>query len=129
MLTRRQLLRTLPLAAGALAACDRPEPAPRYRLPKRPLEVVTSTVQTADLIRHVGGEAVNVRSLIPPQVNPHLWQPRASDLAAIQLADVFFLSGLGLESRRSPHFFLSRLSRLEPLTDSPYLTPWSRWKR
>ena len=99
MLTRRQLLRTLPLAAGALAACDRPEPAPRYRLPKRPLEVVTSTVQTADLIRHVGGEAVNVRSLIPPQVNPHLWQPRASDLAAIQLADVFFLSGLGLESR------------------------------
>lgn len=99
MLTRRQLLRTLPLAAGALAACDRPEPAPRYRLPERPLEVLTSTVHAADLIRQVGGEAVNVRSLIPPQVNPHLWQPLAADLAAIQLADVFFLSGLGLESR------------------------------
>jgi manganese/zinc/iron transport system substrate-binding protein len=99
MQTRRQLLRTLPLAAGALVACDQQEPAPRYRLPKRPLEVVTSTVQAADLIRHVGSEAVNVRSLIPPQVNPHLWQPLAADLAAIQLADVFFLNGLGLESR------------------------------
>lgn len=99
MLTRRLLLRILPLTAGCLAACRQADPPPRYRLPTKPLEVLTSTVQAADLIRQIGGEAVNVRSLIPPRINPHLWQPTAADLAAIQIADVFFLSGLGLESR------------------------------
>lgn len=100
MIHRRQLLRTLPFAAaGMLVSCEQPEPPPRFRLPKQPIEVITSTVQAADLLREVGKEAVNVRSLIPPQVNPHLWQPTAADLAAIQIADVFILSGLGLEAR------------------------------
>lgn len=99
MLSRRRFLRALPLTAGALASCTKPEPTERYQLPAQPLEILTSSVQAADLIREIGGEAVKVRSLIPPEINPHLWQPRASDLAEIQLADAFFLSGLGLESR------------------------------
>ena len=99
MLTRRRLLRTLPIAAGALWGCDQKTPPSRYRLPKKPLIVVTSTVHAADLLRAVGGEAVKVTSLIPPQANPHLWQPIAADYGLLQLADAFFLSGLGLESR------------------------------
>ena len=99
MLTRRCLLRTRPFAAGALWGCERKTPPPRYRLPKKPLSVVTSTVHAADLLRAVGGEAVNVTSLIPPLANPHLWQPVAADYGMLQLADAFFLSGLGLESR------------------------------
>ena len=99
MLTRRRILRTLPLAAGALWSCEKPTSPPRYRLPKKPLSVVTSTVHAADLARAIGGEAVTVTSLIPPLANPHLWQPVAADYAQLQLADVFFLSGLGLESK------------------------------
>lgn len=99
MMTRRHLLRTLPAAAaaGALTACEKPEPPPRFTLPKRPVAVVTTTVHAADLIREVGGEAVTVTSLIPPGSNPHLWKPEASDLSTAQTADVFILSGLGLE--------------------------------
>jgi ABC-type Zn uptake system ZnuABC Zn-binding protein ZnuA len=99
MLSRRRFLHTLPLTAGALVSCSKPDPPERYQLPATPLEVLTTTVQAADLIREIGGEAVHVRSLIPPDANPHLWQPLAAELAEIQLADVFFLSGLGLESR------------------------------
>lgn len=100
MFTRRRLMRTLPFAAGALWGCSEPAALPvRYRLPKKPLLVVTSTVQAADLVRAVGGVAVNAISLVAPLANPHLWQPVASDYAALQLADAFFLSGLGLESR------------------------------
>lgn len=99
MLTRRHLLRTLPLTAGALWGCGEAAPRARYRLPKKPLAVVTSTVHAADLVRSIGGEAVSVTSLIPPLANPHLWQPVAADYAKLQLADVFFLSGLGLESK------------------------------
>lgn len=100
MITRRHLLRTLPAAAaaGVLTACEKPEPPPRFVLPKRPLSVVTTTPQAADLMREVGGEAVTVTSLIPPRSNPHLWKPEAADLSTIQTADVFVLSGLGLEA-------------------------------
>ncbi len=99
MLSRRRFLHSLPLTAGALVSCSKPDPPERYQLPDTPLEVLTTTVQAADLIREIGGEAVRVRSLIPPDANPHLWQPLAAEIAEIQLADVFFLSGLGLESR------------------------------
>jgi len=101
MMTRRRLLRTLPLAALAWTGCEAPLPPPRYKLPRKPLSVITTTVQAADLLRHVGGEAVNVRSLIPPGINPHLWQPTAAEIASIQISDAFFLSGLGLEERFS----------------------------
>lgn len=97
MTTRRHLLRLLP-AAGLAAACRPKEPTSRHHLPDQPLRAVTSTVQAADLVRQVGGAAVEVRSLIPAGANPHLWQPTAADYVAIQTADVFILSGLGLES-------------------------------
>ncbi len=100
MLTRRQLLRSLPFTAGALWSCQERVPPPqRYRLPEKPLDVITSTVQAADLVRAVGGSAVSVKSLLPPLANPHLWQPVALEYGIVQMADAFFLSGLGLESR------------------------------
>ncbi|MES2705542.1 MAG: zinc ABC transporter substrate-binding protein [Verrucomicrobiota bacterium] len=99
MITRRQFLRTLPAAAGVLGACEGPEPPPRFILPQRPISVVTTTVQAADLLSEVGGEAVTVKSLIPPMMNPHLWQPTAADLSTVQTADVFVISGLGLEAK------------------------------
>lgn len=100
MITRRQLLRTLPAAAGALTACgERQEAQPRFQLPKRPISVITTTVHAADLLREVGGETVTVKSLIPTMTNPHLWQPTAADLSTVQTADVFVMSGLGLEAK------------------------------
>jgi manganese/zinc/iron transport system substrate-binding protein len=98
-MTRRRLLRTMPLVAGALWGCEDKRGGPRYRLPSKPLSIVTTTVHAADLVRAIGGDAVTVTSLIPALANPHLWQPVAADHAAVQLADAFFLSGLGLESR------------------------------
>lgn len=103
-LTRRRLLRTVPLVAGAFWGCEEKRGSPRYRLPSKPLSIVTTTVHAADLVRAIGGEAVTVTSLIPSMVNPHLWQPVAADHAAVQLADAFFLNGLGLESRFTADF-------------------------
>ena len=92
-------MQTLPLAAGALWGCEGAAPPTRYRLPRKPLVVVTSTVQAADMVRAIGGEAVTVTSLIAPLVNPHFWQPKAADYAQVEMADVFFLCGLGLEEK------------------------------
>lgn len=100
MPSRRQFLQSLPLATAAFAAgCKRKEIVQeRYRLPKKPLEVLTSTVQAAELLKRIGGEAVNVRSFIAPQANPHLWKPTAHDIATARMADVLVLNGLGLEA-------------------------------
>ncbi|RYD34170.1 MAG: zinc ABC transporter substrate-binding protein, partial [Verrucomicrobiaceae bacterium] len=50
-------------------------------------------------LSEVGGEAVTVKSLIPLMSNPHLWQPTAAELSTVHTADVFVLSGLGLEAK------------------------------
>lgn len=101
MFTRRKLLRTLPpaAAAGLLGSCEQADPPPRYVLPEQPISVVTTTALAADLIRQAGREAVQVSSLIPPAVNPHLWQPTAADRSAIQVAQVFVMHGMGLEEK------------------------------
>lgn len=101
MFTRRKLLRTLPTAAaaGLLGSCEKADPPPRYVFPEQPLSVVTTTALAADLIRQAGQDAVKVSSLIPPDVNPHLWQPTAADRSAIQVGEVFVMHGMGLEGK------------------------------
>lgn len=98
MLSRRNLIRSLPAAAAAFCSCSDPPPVSRrYRAPRHPLKVVTTTTFAADLARGVGQEGVEVNCLIPHGVNPHLWKPTAPDVAAMRLADVVLFHGLGLE--------------------------------
>lgn len=62
-----------------------------------PLRVVASFSVLADLVRQVGGEHVAVASLIPPGGEPHDWEPRPRDVAALAGADLVVVNGLGLE--------------------------------
>ena len=62
-----------------------------------PLRVVASFSVLADLVRQVGGEHVTVTSLIPPGGEPHDWEPRPRDAAALAGADLVVVNGLGLE--------------------------------
>ncbi len=51
----------------------------------------------ADLTREIGGEHVQVRSLITGSENEHTYTPRPGDLVAIQKARLLVQIGLGLE--------------------------------
>ena len=55
--------------------------------------VVATTAQLADFVRQVGGDAVDVRTLLPAGVDPHDFEPRPSDAEAIARADVVLRSG------------------------------------
>lgn len=55
--------------------------------------VVATTTQTADLVRQVGGERVEVEGLLRPGSDPHDYEPRPSDVAAVADAMVVFRSG------------------------------------
>jgi ABC-type Zn uptake system ZnuABC Zn-binding protein ZnuA len=62
-----------------------------------PLQVVASFSILGDLVEHVGGEAVQVTTLIGPGVDAHTYDPAPADLAVLADADVIFENGLGFE--------------------------------
>lgn len=63
------------------------------------LEVVATTNLVADLVAAIGGESVEVTSLMGPGVDPHLYKASAGDVARMSEADVIFYSGLHLEGK------------------------------
>lgn len=99
------LRRTVPvtalaaMAALALTACgrdraDAAEPEQTY-----PYRIAATTGMVADVVRHVAGDRAAVTTLIGEGIDPHLYVPTRSDVAALMEADVVFYSGLLLEGK------------------------------
>ncbi len=65
--------------------------------PPAPIPVVTTTNIMADWVREIGGDRVEVFSLVPVGADPHGYQPGAQDVAKIADADLVLSIGLGLE--------------------------------
>ena len=62
-----------------------------------PLQVIATSNIVADWARQVGGDRVEVTSLLPVGGDPHSYQPGARDVAQIADADLVLTVGLGLE--------------------------------
>ena len=62
-----------------------------------PIQVVTTTNIAADWVKQVGGDHVDVFSMLPVGADPHGFQPGARDVARIADADLVLSIGLGLE--------------------------------
>jgi ABC-type Zn uptake system ZnuABC Zn-binding protein ZnuA len=58
---------------------------------------VATTTQVTDLVRNVGGDRVTVDGILPANADPHEYEPRPSDAAALAKADVVFKSGGDLD--------------------------------
>jgi zinc/manganese transport system substrate-binding protein len=63
----------------------------------RPLKAVASFTVLADMVRTVGGDQVEVRTLVGPNGDPHTFEPAPDDARALKAADIVFVNGLGLE--------------------------------
>lgn len=61
------------------------------------VNAVASFTVLADVVKQVGGEHVNVKSLVGPNGDPHTFEPTPQDSQALAKADIVFVSGLGLE--------------------------------
>jgi ABC-type Zn uptake system ZnuABC Zn-binding protein ZnuA len=57
------------------------------------VRAVATTTQVADMVRNVGGRRVSVDGILPTNADPHDYEPRPSDAAALADADVVFRSG------------------------------------
>lgn len=61
------------------------------------LNTVASFTVLADIVKQVGGDHVNVKSLVPPNGDPHEFEPSPDDAKSLKEADITFISGEGLE--------------------------------
>ena len=89
------LLAGLALLSTSLAGCGQPPAASGDTR----LMVVTTTGQIADTARRVGGDHVNVISLMGPGVDPHLYVATISDVNKLRNADIILYNGLFLEAQ------------------------------
>lgn len=74
-----------------------------------PVAVLATVGMIGDLAQVVGGDCAAVEVLIGPGNDPHLYQPRASDIARLQRAQVILHQGFNLEGRLGD--VLARLQR------------------
>jgi ABC-type Zn uptake system ZnuABC Zn-binding protein ZnuA len=56
----------------------------------RPVVVATSSI-TADIVGRIAGEAVELVTLVPNAVDTHTYEPRASELRALDAAELVFV--------------------------------------
>nr|WP_083849140.1 zinc ABC transporter substrate-binding protein [Bacillus timonensis] len=75
------------------------------------IEVVTTIAQIGEPMQIIGGDRVNVTSLMGPGVDPHLYQATQGDISKLQNADIIFYSGLNLEGRMGEIFVKLRESK------------------
>ncbi|MFJ9462305.1 metal ABC transporter solute-binding protein, Zn/Mn family [Viridibacillus arvi] len=61
--------------------------------------VVTTISQIADAVSVIAGDRVDVKALMGPGVDPHLYKATQGDLSKLESADVIFYSGLHLEGK------------------------------
>ncbi|MBM3540451.1 MAG: metal ABC transporter substrate-binding protein [Alphaproteobacteria bacterium] len=62
-----------------------------------PIKVVASFSILADMVRTVGGDKVQVQSLVGPDADAHAYQPTPADAKAVAAADIVVVNGLGFE--------------------------------
>lgn len=61
--------------------------------------VVCTTGMIADAVKQIGGDSIEVTSLMGPGVDPHLYKATQGDLKKLREADVIFYNGLRLEGK------------------------------
>ncbi|MEO3944126.1 zinc ABC transporter substrate-binding protein [Gorillibacterium sp. CAU 1737] len=87
------------LATGLLlAACGEQEQATGTAPEGSKLRIVTTIAQIAEPLSVIGGDQVQVESLMGAGVDPHLYNATQGDIRKLEESDMIFYSGLHLEA-------------------------------
>ncbi len=63
----------------------------------REINVVATTPMIGEFVSQVGGDNINLTVLMPPEANPHTYEPAPQDAGKIADADLVFYTGLMYE--------------------------------
>lgn len=98
----RNRIAVLLLLGMGLIGCDTANPLPNSEgtsgdpSDARPDVVATSTV-IADWVAEVGGDQIDLTSILQPGADPHVYEPVPADTIAFEDADLIFYNGYNLE--------------------------------
>jgi zinc transport system substrate-binding protein len=92
---RRLYMAALTLLAAALlcTACHRQE----KDVASGKLRIVTTLFPLYDFAKHIGGDKVEVRLLLPPGTEPHSFEPKPDDIVRVNRADLFIYTNRYME--------------------------------
>jgi manganese/zinc/iron transport system substrate-binding protein len=76
------------------------------------VRVVCTTGQVGDMLANIGGEHIDVRTLMGAGVDPHLYKATPGDIRLLKGAKVIFYNGLHLEGRLAD--VLEKLAERKP---------------
>lgn len=112
LVSRRQLISlaaaTLTVALGGCTLTHR-KSGP---IAERTIDAVATTGMVGDLILNVGGDRVEIDTLMGPGVDPHLFKASERTLRTMERGDIVFYNGLHLEGGLS--FVLEEMGKTQP---------------
>ncbi|WP_418162061.1 metal ABC transporter solute-binding protein, Zn/Mn family, partial [Benzoatithermus flavus] len=91
------LLSFLLAASAWLYGCQAKPEAHKAQTSNDPLTIYTTVYPLEDFTKKIGGDAVNVKSVYPPGVEAHTFEPTPKTVQQIADADAFIYIGHGME--------------------------------
>ena len=68
------------------------------------LSVAVTLAPYAKIVQEIAGEKVSVVTLVPPNANPHTFEPKPNSLRAFSKATLYLSDGSGLDKAWRPRF-------------------------
>jgi len=99
------------ILVSMLAACS-VDRSRHLNISNRAIRVVATTSLVGDLVNNIGGDRVEVVTLMGPGIDPHLYKARERDVIHMADADIIFYGGLHLEGAMTE--VLEKLARRSP---------------
>ncbi len=86
---------------------------------------MASTTIVGDVVSQIGGSHVQLTVLYPVGADPHTFEPRPQDVAAIANAQILFLNGLELEHALQPVIDANATGKVVKVSDGVEVLPFS----
>ena len=78
------------------ATTTSPTPSTTTKIESKPLVVATTPI-TCDLVKQIAGDTIDLKCLIEPGTDPHVYQPKPEDRKVIDTAKLVLYSGYNFE--------------------------------
>lgn len=96
---KRLVLISLALSVVLLGCQKVEDTAQKAYSAEHKMAVVTTIGMIGDVVANIGGDRVEVYSMMGPGVDPHLYKAKAGDLTRLNTADLIIYNGIHLEAK------------------------------